>query len=389
MVDEKTVLELIAKGQEGGYWDFKEEWHNNKSSLLHDIICLANNLERRDGYLIIGVKDDSSITGIDLSDTKRKNTQQLTDFLRDKSFVGSVRPIARVLTIELDEDKIIDVITIESERHVPFVLADDYRDGSITVRTGNVYTRIQDTNTPVNATADNDKLEQLWRKRFGMDKSPLEKVQYYLQSPDDWEKADEEARGIYYYKYAPEYSIVFSPDEDRDRDQSDFLCKVWPDSAATWTRGVIKVYNHTLYEFYHAYLDGGRIHLIVPDWKGIKISGSSSALDGKYITMTHLVKGSFKHLVNEFLINKRSGGFDHSKFTMWSSYVITFESEQEKQSFESYIKAHKEEIKDKLNNTESHRTPGQGRWTEVDDNDWKSMEVLRPEFDIWKADNEV
>jgi hypothetical protein len=260
-----------------------------------------------------------------------------------------------------------------------------------TFRTGNIYTRIQDTNTPVNSTADNDKQEYLWRRRFGMDDSPLEKAQFYLQNPDDWEKADEEARGIYYYKYAPEYSIAFSPDEDRDRDYSDFLCKIWPDTSATWVRGVVKVYDHTVYEFNNAYLDGARIQLIVPDWKPISLSRTSSAFgtDGEYIHLTYLVKDTLKYLINEFLINKRGEGFDNSKFTMWSNYVIVFETEQEKLNFIHHVQTHKDDIKIALNNTVSHRMPGENRWTELDDIGWKSMEVLKPIFEAWKTEQEL
>ncbi len=38
------ICQLIAMKQEGSYWDFKKEWYNKKSDLLHDIICLSNNL---------------------------------------------------------------------------------------------------------------------------------------------------------------------------------------------------------------------------------------------------------------------------------------------------------------------------------------------------------
>ena len=53
------IRELINLKQEGSYWDFKREWYkNNKNAdLLHDIICMANNLSNRDGYIIIGVKE--------------------------------------------------------------------------------------------------------------------------------------------------------------------------------------------------------------------------------------------------------------------------------------------------------------------------------------------
>lgn len=387
MINNQEILDLINKNQEGGYWDFKEKWHENKAALLHDIICLANNLEKHDGYLIIGVNDDYTATGVNQNDSNKKNTQQLTDFLRDKNFVGSVRPIVRVEAIKLDS-KTIEVIVIENSRHTPYVLSSDCRDGNVTVRTGNIYTRIQDTNTPIDKTADNDKQEQLWRKRFSIDDSPLEKVQFFLQNPDVWEKADEEVRGIYYCKYAPEYSIVFSPD-DRDRDQSDFLCKIWPDSNAKWTRGVVKVYDHTLFEFNHAYLDGARIQLIVPCWEGIKISNGSSTLDGKYINLTYLVKGTLKYLINEFLINKRGEGFDRSKYAMWSGYVIVFESEQEKQNFKLHIQANKDTIKNKLDIIEGRGITADGQWTELDDRDWKSMEVLKAEYEQWKTGQEL
>lgn len=40
------VEELISMKQEGPYWDFKREWHTENGDLLHDIICMANNLEK-------------------------------------------------------------------------------------------------------------------------------------------------------------------------------------------------------------------------------------------------------------------------------------------------------------------------------------------------------
>ena len=57
---EKDVLKLISLHQEGSYWDFKKEWYNNKSDLLHDIICMANNLSSHDGLIIIGVYEGTN-----------------------------------------------------------------------------------------------------------------------------------------------------------------------------------------------------------------------------------------------------------------------------------------------------------------------------------------
>ena len=54
--DEKLtelVEELIRTGREDDWWDFKECHHEDRASLLHDIICLANNRANRDSYLIL------------------------------------------------------------------------------------------------------------------------------------------------------------------------------------------------------------------------------------------------------------------------------------------------------------------------------------------------
>ena len=89
-------MDLISLQQEGGYWDFKEKWYSDNADLLLDIICLANNLQDRDAYIIIGVKDnDCSIVGTQ-NDPNRKNTQNIVDFLEQKKFAGENRPTVTV-----------------------------------------------------------------------------------------------------------------------------------------------------------------------------------------------------------------------------------------------------------------------------------------------------
>ena len=55
----EEVIRLISLQQEGGYWDFKREWHEKKNALLLDIICMANNLHNRNAYIIIGVDEEN------------------------------------------------------------------------------------------------------------------------------------------------------------------------------------------------------------------------------------------------------------------------------------------------------------------------------------------
>ena len=60
-LQKEEILELISLKQEGAYWDFKKEWYEDgkQSDLLHDIICMANNLENRDAYIIIGIDEET------------------------------------------------------------------------------------------------------------------------------------------------------------------------------------------------------------------------------------------------------------------------------------------------------------------------------------------
>jgi len=157
----KMINHLLELGTEGAYWDFKQEWHSNNVDLLHDIICMANNLEDCDAYIIIGVTDNGDVCGV--PETNRKNQQNVIDFLKDKAFAGSVRPTVYVQCLDID-NKSVDVIIVKNTMNTPYYLEKEY-DG---LHKGNIYTRIVDTNTPKNNNADIDKVEWLWKKRFGL-----------------------------------------------------------------------------------------------------------------------------------------------------------------------------------------------------------------------------
>jgi len=174
---DKEIKSLISLKTEGGYWDFKQEWPVNHD-LLHDIICMANNLEDRDAYIIIGIADDGEVCGI--SDRNRKNQENLITFLRDKKFAGGVRPTVYVQTLEIC-DKVVDVIIIKNTMNTPYYLVEDYKG----VFKGSIYTRVIDTNTPKTGNADIDKVEWLWKKRFGLIGSIQSKIERILSS-DGW-----------------------------------------------------------------------------------------------------------------------------------------------------------------------------------------------------------
>ena len=60
---EEEIKELLLRGHEGGYWDYKSDYADCPEDKLMDYICMANNLEGRDAYLIYGVDNDGKIIG--------------------------------------------------------------------------------------------------------------------------------------------------------------------------------------------------------------------------------------------------------------------------------------------------------------------------------------
>ena len=70
---QELVLSLLEQGKEGEYWDFKQEWHEKIEDLLKDIICFANTVHSKDCYIIFGVADDLTVTGMKKDRRKQSN----------------------------------------------------------------------------------------------------------------------------------------------------------------------------------------------------------------------------------------------------------------------------------------------------------------------------
>ena len=232
---------------------------------------MANNQVGRDAYIIFGVSDSKSQDGVKVKGVQqagRKDQQHLIDFLRDKKFAGGVRPPVYLQTLEiLDEAgvyKQVDVAIIQNSSKTPFFLVENFRDRDKEIRAGYIYTRIGDTNTAIDSIADLDKIEYLWRKRFGLDLSAVEKLLRLLDSPDDW-IGDLNWGNFKYHKYFPEFQIHITQIEDQAQFSDNSIMKNIADHQAdkkySVSNVVITYHSTVLYQEHVLYLDGGR-HLI-------------------------------------------------------------------------------------------------------------------------------
>lgn len=327
MIDEYDVFDLIDKKQEGPYWDFKRQWYEDgkEGDMLHDIICFANNLVNRDAYIIIGVDEKNDFKICDTSkDPNRRTTQGMVDFLRAKKFAGDVRPMVVVKQFLMGYDEV-DVIVIFSSNNTPFYLTERYKN----VNSNNIYTRVQDTNTPIDKSAEIKHVEYLWRKRFGLESPPLERFHEYLKNPSDWEDSPTN-ESLKYYKYCPEFTIGYDYDPNDSRDAREYFHYYQMDNSAMYADIKLKYHQTILEQFTGIFLDGGRYFTPYPDRNGFALSRYHS-WDVSYF---YLVKGTLKYTVYEFYLDEVDGQKIVNR--SYVDVILIFENEIEHQAFRQY-----------------------------------------------------
>lgn len=328
-MNKREIQDLISLKQEGSYWDFKREWYSQdkKADLLHDIICMANNLSNRDAYIIIGIdeENDYSFSSVK-SDPNRKNTQQLVDFMREKHFAGGVRPVVNVENICFGKNEI-DVIVVHNTDATPFFLTEKYQ----SVMPNSIYTRVMDSNTPKNKSADLSHIEVLWKKRFGLLSPPLERMMIYLKSPDLWNISPNDCCiKKQYYKFSPEFTIESVADDSKNGyqyylfNQND-IHPMWYD---------INLYYHQtmIASLEGVYLDGGRYFTPSPITDGVSLT--------QYyhwdLSFKYYIKNSIEYIVHEFYYHP-DGDDETIAHNRFMDCILVFETEYEKEKFKNFI----------------------------------------------------
>ena len=260
----EIIKKLIESKKEGVYWDFKQEHHHNHIDFIHDIICLSNANCNGNRYLIFGIRDNGEICGIENSIKQA----DIIDKLRNAKFANDIFPDINLTTILLEE-KTIDIIIIYNKPLKPYYLTQENKRDKKTLNAGTIYTRVMDTNTPKNRVASSLDIELMWKERFGLSQSPLDRFKIYLNNFKDWTHKGEQS----FYKQHPEFTI--QPIEND-------YCK--GNETQEWARGEIGYYydsgnGTSMFGFYyHATLlheicciqfDGGKKYIVRPMWEAL------------------------------------------------------------------------------------------------------------------------
>lgn len=327
------ITKLILLKKEGVYWDFKQEHHQNNVNFIHDIICLANTKHDGDRYLIFGINDDCGI--VNLSNLKKQ--ADIINTLRDVNFADDIFPDITLEDIIIDAQKI-QVLIIKNTSNKPYYLKQEKKENSKIINAGTIYTRVMDTNTPKNKVASSKDIEYMWKERFGLTQTPLERFKIYLEDFDGWKLNGEE----HHYIQFPEFRI--QPIEEHHFHGCE---------KREWARGEIGYHYDSgngvsVFGFYYhstllkkiccVQFDGGKKYLLNPDWEAIE--------KGR---IYFYLEDSFEYAYQNFLIKERE--IDYSKqisSTTSSSFDIPVYSSKEE------LKSFLDDAKKKFSKNDSH-----------------------------------
>lgn len=325
------IMELLFRGHEGAYWDYKSDYPVCSEDKLKDIICMANNLENRDAYLIYGANNDGSICGIENTSVSRISSAGLTEFLRTKPFAGGYYPQTDVKTINAGEHQL-DVVIIYNSRHTPYYLQEKYGKGHDVKKhltPGTIYTRIYDTNTPTNGTASIEQTEYLWRKRFGYDLTPFQRLLNLLETPERWSETNWDSCRHNYNLEFPEFQIII----EESKNGYEELAYFYDNEKMFYAPLKINYLSTTLYETELWYMDEARCLITLPE---------SKHMDNQHIFYYYILKGSVNGKLLPF--------FNYGKFQCHNRSgvempILLFHNKMEQEEFEIWVDNNPDVIK--------------------------------------------
>lgn len=332
----ELISYFISQGKEGDFWDFKQEWHENNIDLMKDIICFANTVHDEDCFLIFGIGDDLSLKGMS---KKRRKQADIIDSISKLFFAGDNIPVITVENV-LYEGVELDVLRVHNTNKTPIYLKRPYGN----MQQGCIYARVGDRNTPNNGNAEIGVIENLWRKRFGLTKAPLDFIFDELVNKLNWVQSD----NGYYNIYFPEYTLEYYDEKDYETGQGsdEFYSYVQTNISTTYYMMDIKAKGTILESFQIVNLDSGRLSIPVGDCGYVSFDECHYDVIG----YKYYVKGSHRERLMQFMYNSQNMD-ERWAFRNNEKVTLFFESDNEKSCFEEYINNNKIDLKKRVENS--------------------------------------
>jgi hypothetical protein len=255
-------LQLILRENEHTHLDFKLLYGGNPD-FVHDIICMANVLGDKPRHLVFGVNDQKEIVG--LADDQKKALNNIIDTLRGAKL--NFMPHLELFNCICPDEKVVQILRVHGDSYKPYWLTQDYTFQGRTIRAGVIYTRLGDRNVAPNESTPEKLIESMFRERFGLDKSPLDRFKIYIKDSTNWKHDHDSIGGYYYCLPFPEFTIR---QLDHELEQSTFFepwTLLFPDQKAFRYEYEVKYHATKLFGYYEVTCDGGRFNTVMPEYK--------------------------------------------------------------------------------------------------------------------------
>lgn len=348
---EELISFFLSRGKEGDFWDFKLEWHEKIEDLIKDIICFSNTVHDENCYLVFGIADDGSIMG--MSSARRKQADIL-DAISNLNFAGDNLPNISVETIRFDNTEL-DVLIVYNTNSTPIYLKKTYGK----MKQGCIYARVGDRNTPDNSNAEINVIEQLWRKRLGLIKPPLEFIFDSLEHKLDWI----ESEYGFYHMFKPEYTLEYEIDEDLNiySNGDEFYSYTQVNESTSYSMLDVKVNHTTVDKIQIVTLDSGRLSIPVPKWGFIDLDDYHE----EYISYKYYIRNSHEERLLSFMYDPEKQEQRYA-FENYRKVILFFDNDDEKNQFEHYISEHIADLELKLKESTAYQHVNTGNTQQTD-----------------------
>ena len=343
---EDIVREFYYQETEGEYWDFKEkpyfyegqsekDKNKKKGDLLHDIICMANNMSNHDAYIIMGISDHPvEITGVKQF-TKKWTQESYQDFLQNLSWAGDCVPSVELRSINNGN---LEVLVVRKSNKVPFYLTKRYNK----VNENHIYVRKGAKNTAIDSQANIDDIEKLFKFRLGIIPFPKERVITYIDDTENWVKMKSSYESIsWYYDPFPEFTIDLIDDPQNDELRTPVYALIHPNARSSWQILRLKYHQTILLEFTSHYIDEHRGFSVQPQFNLLKFSNGFEdiKLNSTYYYYLHdSIEIKLMYLLKKLL------GKDDDAWRRHLSLIPVFYSDDERKIIEKYIEENRTDI---------------------------------------------
>ncbi|WP_075841305.1 ATP-binding protein [Clostridium perfringens] len=331
---EDIIINLINTGIEGEYWDFKQKWHKDNDELLRDILSFANTIHNKDCFLIIGVSDDCEIIGVE-DDENRREQSNLLDLLGNCNFAGQNVPKISLETLNIN-GKEIDILIIFNSNDVPMYISKT-NNKQRRIQANYIYSRVGDRNTPMSENSNIYIIEQLWKKRFGLNRDSIELFKEALKDKWNWNRNKQG----WYYKFNPEFMIK-EIENDCNRLPCFYSYTMCNESTSYYNLQII--YKGTILdEFLEVVLDSGRYVTISP----LSYFVSKDRYNRKTFEYRYFTKGTIEYLLYDFLYRTDELQCEETwAKNNFDEVILIFNNEKEKKEFEIYATEHVSSIEE-------------------------------------------